>query len=195
MLLIVGLGNPGMKYKNTYHNVGFNLVDAIAKELKIKFDKTECESKTACKSVGGETVILAKPQTYMNNSGVAVKKLVKHYGADEKTELVVCYDDVDLPLGSMRVRESGSAGTHNGMRSIVAELGTQDFRRLRIGTKTDALKNKEVELIEFVLSKVDYEEKQVLDKVVLEARDLLFELVNGADFARVEEKINRFHLN
>ena len=94
----------------------------------------------------------------------------------------------------MRVRESGSAGTHNGMRSIVSELDTQDFKRLRIGTKTDALKNKEVELIEFVLSKVDYESKQVLDKVVVEARELLLGLLKGEDFARFEEKVNRFHL-
>ena len=194
MILIVGLGNPGMKYKNTYHNVGFNLVDALAKSLKVKFDKSECEAKTAHAKIGGEDVVIAKPQTYMNNSGVAVKKLVKHYGVDETTCLVVCYDDIDLPLGSMRVRESGSAGTHNGMRSIVTELDTQDFKRLRIGTKTDALRNKEVELIEFVLSKVDYESKQVLDKVVASARDLLLELLKGEDFARFEEKVNRFHL-
>ena len=129
----------------------------------------------------------------MNNSGVAVKKLVKHYGIDETSELIVCYDDIDLPLGSLCMREHGSAGTHNGMRSIVAELDTQDFKRLRIGTKTDALKNKEVELIEFVLSKVDYESKQVLDKTVEQARDLLVELIKGADFARVEEKINKVH--
>ena len=193
MLLIVGLGNPGMKYKNTYHNVGFNLVDALAKTLKVKFDKAECESKTAHAKIAGQDVVLAKPQTYMNNSGVAVKKLVKHYGVDETTELIVCYDDIDLPLGSVRVRESGSAGTHNGMRSIVAELDTQDFRRLRIGTKTDALKNKEVELIEFVLSKVDYESKQVLDKVVVEVRDLLIELLKGADFARIEARLNLIH--
>ena len=193
MLLIVGLGNPGMKYKNTYHNVGFNLVDALAKSLKVKFDKSECEAKTAHAKIGGQDVVLAKPQTYMNNSGVAVKKLVKHYGVDETTELIVCYDDIDLPLGSVRVRESGSAGTHNGMRSIVAELDTQDFRRLRIGTKTDALKNKEVELIEFVLSKVDYESKQVLDKVVVEVRDLLVELLKGADFARIEARLNLIH--
>lgn len=194
MLLIVGLGNPGMKYKSTYHNVGFNLVDTLAKSLKIKFDKTECEAKTAHIKVGGEDVVLAKPQTYMNNSGVAVKKLVKHYGVDETSELIVCYDDVDLPLGSTRMRESGSAGTHNGMRSIVAELGTQDFKRLRIGTQTEALKNKEVELIEFVLSKVDCESKQVLDKVVKEASDLLLGLIKGEDFARVEEKLNKLRL-
>ena len=193
MLLIVGLGNPGMKYKNTYHNVGFNLVDALAKTLKVKFDKAECESKTARAKIAGQDVVLAKPQTYMNNSGVAVKKLVKHYGVDETTELIVCYDDIDLPLGTVRVRESGSAGTHNGMRSIVAELGTQDFRRLRIGTKTEALKNKEVELIEFVLSKVEYESKQVLDKVVLEVRDLLVELLKGADFERIEARLNLIH--
>ncbi len=194
MLLIVGLGNPGMKYKNTYHNVGFNVVDSLAKTLKVKFDKSECESKTAHGKIGGEEFVLAKPQTYMNLSGVAVKKLVKHYGVDETCELIVVYDDIDLPVGTARVRESGSAGTHNGMRSIVSELGTQEFRRLRIGTKTEALKNKEVELIDFVLSKVDYETKQVIDNVVAEVSALLVDLLKGADFARVEEKINKLRL-
>ena len=195
MLLIVGLGNPGMKYKNTYHNVGFNLVDLLSKDLKVKFDENECESKTARAIVGGNDIILAKPQTYMNNSGVAVKKLVKHYGVDETSELIVCYDDIDLPLGSMRMRESGSAGTHNGMRSIVSELDTQDFKRLRIGTQTEALKNKEVELIEFVLSKADYESKQVLEKAIKEASDIILGYIKGEDFARVEEKINKVHLS
>ena len=193
MLLIVGLGNPGMKYKNTYHNVGFNLVDALAKSFKVKFDKTECESKTARLIVGGEDIVFAKPQTYMNNSGVAVKKLVKHYNVDAASELIICYDDIDLPIGSLRMREHGSAGTHNGMRSIVSELNSQDFKRLRIGTKTDAIKNKEVELIEFVLSKVDYDSKKVLDNVIEQAKDLLVELIKGEDFARVEERINRIH--
>ena len=195
MLLIVGLGNPGMKYKNTYHNVGFNLVDALAKTLKVKFDKTECEAKTAHAKIGSEEVVIAKPQTYMNLSGVAVKKLVKHYGVDEKSELIVCYDDVDLPVGTMRMRESGSAGTHNGMRSIVDELGTQDFKRIRIGTQTEAVKNKEVELIEFVLSKIDFDTKTVIDKVVAGAHDLIVEYLKSGDLFHLEEKINRFHAN
>ena len=195
MLLIVGLGNPGMKYKNTYHNVGFNLVDALAKSLKVKFDKTECEAKTAHTKIGGEDVILAKPQTYMNLSGVAVKKLVKHYGLDETSDIIVCYDDVDLPVGTMRMRESGSAGTHNGMRSIVDELGTQNFKRIRIGTQTEALKNKEVELIVFVLSKINYDTKQVVDKVVAGAHDCILEYLKSGDLFHLEEKINRFHLN
>ena len=195
MLLIVGLGNPGMKYKNTYHNVGFNLVDALAKSLKVKFDKTECEAKTAHAKIGGEDVILAKPQTYMNLSGVAVKKLVKHYGLDEASDIIVCYDDVDLPVGTMRMRESGSAGTHNGMRSIVDELGTQNFKRIRIGTQTDAVKNKEVELIVFVLSKIDYGTKQVVDKVVAGAHDCILDYLKNGDLFHLEEKINRFHLN
>ena len=195
MLLIVGLGNPGMKYKNTYHNVGFNLVDALAKSLKVKFDKTECEAKTAHAKIVGEDIILAKPQTYMNLSGVAVKKLVKHYGLDETSDIIVCYDDVDLPVGTMRMRESGSAGTHNGMRSIVDELGTQNFKRIRIGTQTDAVKNKEVELIVFVLSKIDYDTKQVVDKVVAGAHDCILEYLKSGDLFHLEEKINRFHLN
>ena len=191
MILIVGLGNPGMKYKNTYHNVGFMAVDALAKKCKVKIAKSECNALT-CKAIyKGVDFVIAKPQTYMNLSGEAVKKLVRAYDVDEKSQLVVCYDDVDLPIGKLRVRQEGSAGTHNGMRNIVKELNTQEFTRVRIGTKTDELAQHEVELIDFVLSKVDFYSKQVLTTAIESAVEAFEMFIEGDDIQRIQEKINR----
>ena len=191
MILIVGLGNPGMKYKNTYHNVGFMAVDALAKKCKVKIAKSECNALT-CKAIyKGVDFVIAKPQTYMNLSGEAVKKLVRDYDVDEKSQLVVCYDDVDLPIGKLRVRQEGSAGTHNGMRNIVKELNTQEFTRVRIGTKTDELAQHEVELIDFVLSKVDFDSKQVLTTAIESAVEAFEMFIEGDDIQRIQEKINR----
>lgn len=191
MILIVGLGNPGMKYKNTYHNVGFMAVDALAKKCKVKIAKSECGALT-CKAIyKGVDFVIAKPQTYMNLSGEAVKKLVRAYDVDEKSQLVVCYDDVDLPIGKLRVRQEGSAGTHNGMRNIVKELNTQEFTRVRIGTKTDELAQHEVELIDFVLSKVDFDNKQVLTTAIESAVEAFEMFIEGDDIQRIQEKINR----
>ena len=191
MILIVGLGNPGMKYKNTYHNVGFMAVDALAKKCKVKIAKSECNALT-CKAIyKGVDFVIAKPQTYMNLSGEAVKKLVRAYDVDEKSQLVVCYDDVDLPIGKLRVRQEGSAGTHNGMRNIVKELNTQEFTRVRIGTKTDELAQHEVELIDFVLSKVDFDNKQILQGAIDKADDAILALMEGLDIQRVQEIANK----
>lgn len=191
MILIVGLGNPGMKYKNTYHNVGFMAVDALAKKRKVKIAKSECDALT-CKAVyKGVEFVIAKPQTYMNLSGEAVKKLVRAYDVDEARELVVCYDDIDLPIGKLRIREEGSAGTHNGMRNIVKELNTEQFARVRIGTKTDELANHEVELIDFVLSKVDFANKQVLQQSIDTAVEAFEMIIEGDDIQRIQERVNR----
>lgn len=191
MILIVGLGNPGMKYKNTYHNVGFMAVDALAKKCKVKIAKSECVALT-CKAVyKGVEFVIAKPQTYMNLSGEAVKKLVRAYDVDEARELVVCYDDIDLPIGKLRIREEGSAGTHNGMRNIVKELNTEQFARVRIGTKTDELANHEVELIDFVLSKVDFANKQVLQQSIDTAVEAFEMIIEGDDIQRIQERVNR----
>lgn len=191
MLLIVGLGNPGMKYKNTYHNVGFMVVDALAKKYKVKVSKSECDALTAKANFKGVDLVLAKPQTYMNLSGEAVKKLVRAYDVDEQSELVVCYDDIDLPIGKLRVREEGSAGTHNGMRNIVKELNTQSFKRVRVGTKTMQLEKREVELIDFVLSKVDFDSKQVLQGGIDGAVEAIEGIIEGLDIARIQERANK----
>ncbi len=191
-MLIVGLGNPGARYKNTFHNVGFMTAESLAKKCNIRFSKAECDAKTAKGTLGGIPFVLAKPETYMNLSGQAVKKLVRAYDVDPEGELIVCYDDVDLPIGKLRLRECGSAGTHNGMRNIVSELGTENFLRLRIGTRTEELAAGEIPLIEFVLSKIPYEYMPVLDKAIEGARSALEEIVSGKPFARVQERLNHY---
>ncbi|MEG2687907.1 MAG: aminoacyl-tRNA hydrolase [Clostridia bacterium] len=191
MILIVGLGNPGAKYKNTYHNLGFMAVDAFAKKLKLKISTKECSALTASGRYNGVDFVVAEPQTFMNLSGEAVRLLVRKYGIDVATELMIVYDDADLPVGKMRLREEGSAGTHNGMRNIVAELNTTNFKRLRIGMQTVALKEKEVEIIDHVLSKIPYEFKEVFNSSIEVAATALIDFVDGKDIGRIEETVNK----
>ena len=133
MWLIVGLGNPGEKYARTRHNIGFDGLDALAKRHGLDFRGKRANSLIAEGSIGGQHVALAKPQTFMNLSGQAVTALRSWYKLDTAKELLVVYDDMDLPFGKLRLRERGSAGTHNGMRSIVGQLGGSEFPRLRVG--------------------------------------------------------------
>ena len=166
------------------------VADALAKKCKLRFSGKECAALTAKGRAGGVPFVIAKPQTFMNLSGESVKQLVRKY-CDTEDELIVVYDDADLPVGRMRLREEGSAGTHNGMRSIVAELNTTSFKRIRIGIKTDELAAKEVQIVDLVLSKVDYADKAAIDKCVGEAADAVLALIAGEDIQRVEERLNR----
>ncbi len=150
MYIIVGLGNPEQQYFKTFHNMGWLAVGDAANLLDVKFKKTECEAQTAEAHINGERVILAKPLTYMNNSGRAVKQLLAKYKTTPK-ELVVIYDDYDIPKGKIRIRPEGSAGTHNGMRSVIAEIGTQNFARIRIGIRDPEVN---IPIINYVLSNV-----------------------------------------
>ena len=190
MFLIVGLGNPGARYRSTYHNLGFMVADAFAHANKLRFTGRECDAVTAKGRVGGSEVVVAKPQTFMNLSGVSVRKLVAKYCADE-SELIVVYDDADLPVGRMRLREEGSAGTHNGMRSVVSELGTTSFRRLKIGIANARFAEHGVDIADFVLSRIDYADKKTIEECVETAASALADLASGADIMRVEERINR----
>lgn len=130
--LLVGLGNPGRKYQTHRHNIGFMALDALASEHAFSFDRVQHQALVADATIGGQRVILAKPQTFMNASGQAVSQLVRFYKI-ELANLLVVYDDLDLPLGTLRFREMGGTGGHNGMRSIVQLLGSRAFPRLRLG--------------------------------------------------------------
>ena len=154
MKIIVGLGNPEEKYLKTFHNMGYIAVGDVAAKLNVKFKKKECEAFTAEANVNGEKVILARPVTYMNNSGRAVKQLLAKYRASV-SDLVVLYDDYDIAKGGLRIRPSGSAGTHNGMRSIIAEIGTSDFTRIRIGIRDSEIN---IPIINYVLAEVRRED-------------------------------------
>ena len=170
MILVVGLGNPGAKYKNTYHNVGFEVADALAARLGVKFTKDACDAKIAeCKKAG---VIIAKPQTYMNDSGIALRQCLDYYKASPQ-DVVILYDDVDLPVGKIRIRQKGSAGGHNGVKSVIHCIFTNEFDRIRIGIG----KNPQIPMIGWVLGKFPSEQKQdlqtALDAAAKAAEDII----------------------
>jgi PTH1 family peptidyl-tRNA hydrolase len=131
--LIVGLGNPGIEYQFTPHNLGFLAVDRVAGERGVEIRNRQCRALTARIQVGDETVLLAKPETYMNLSGVAVRELVAEYEAKPESDLIVIQDELDFPLGTLRIHTRRSSAGHNGIESIIGALGTQDFLRIRIG--------------------------------------------------------------
>ena len=131
--LIVGLGNPGDEYRLTPHNLGFLAIDRIAGSLGVEVKNRQCRALTARAVIGGETVLLAKPETFMNLSGVSVRELVEEYEAKPESDLIVIQDELDFPLGTLRIHTRRSSAGHNGIESIIEALGTQDFLRIRIG--------------------------------------------------------------
>jgi peptidyl-tRNA hydrolase, PTH1 family len=131
--LIVGLGNPGIEYQFTPHNLGFLAIDCLADDLSVEVRNRRCRALTARATIGNEPVVLAKPETFMNLSGVSVRELVEKLEIRPEADLVVIYDELDLPMGTIRIRQRGSSAGHNGMKSIIGALGTQEFARIRIG--------------------------------------------------------------
>lgn len=166
MKLIVGLGNPGKEYENTRHNSGFIVMDELAKELNVSIEQKKFKALIATTRIAGEQVLLMKPQTYMNNSGEALIEAVNFYHI--KTEdILVIYDDLDLPIGKIRLREKGSAGGQNGMKNIIAHLHTQEFKRIRVGIGKDA----RVPVIDWVLGKIRKEDRAAFQEAVALAKD------------------------
>lgn len=188
MKLIVGLGNPGPAYENTRHNAGFMVVDALAARHRIVLDTHEKDALTGRGRIAGQTVMLAKPLTFMNLSGAAVLKLVNKY-ADDVGDVLVVYDDVDLALGTLRIRERGSPGTHNGMRSICASLETESFPRLRFGVRGETL-GRTGDLADYVLEKFSEEEIPIVEETIGNALDAIIMIVRG-DLRRAMTTFNR----
>lgn len=186
MFLIVGLGNPEEKYAKTFHNLGFLAAGDCAAQLGVKFKKKECEASVAEGYLGGEKVIIARPLTYMNASGRAVKQLVKKYKVSPE-ELVVLYDDYDIPKGHVRIRPSGSAGTHNGMRSVIAELGFSQFARIRIGIRDEAAN---VPIIDYVLSEIKKDDYDLFASACTRAAEAALLFAKGESAERVMSKYN-----
>ncbi len=162
MYLIVGLGNPGKKYDKTRHNVGFDLVDIICNNEKIKLKKDKAlKSEIGTLSISGQKVVLIKPQTFMNLSGEAVKSVIDYYNIDINN-ICVIYDDMDIPKGKIKLKLKGSAGGHNGMKSIINLIKTQDFKRLRIGIQKDYDEN----TVNYVLGRFSKEDRSKIDKAI-----------------------------
>ena len=186
MYLIVGLGNPEKQYETTFHNMGFLAVGEAADKLGVKFKKKECEASVAEAHLGGEKVILARPVTYMNASGRAVKQLLAKYKLPPEN-MIVIYDDFDLPKGKLRIRASGSAGTHNGMRSIIGEIGTQEFPRIRVGIRDPEVN---IPIINYVLSEVKKEDYELFSSACRRAAEAAVSLAGGERIDLVMGKYN-----
>lgn len=188
MKLIVGLGNPGAQYEKTRHNIGFQILDLIQTQLQKQFtfnSKFECfELK---EKINNENVIFIKPTTYMNLSGNALIK-VKNYFKVDTADILVIVDDINLPLGSVRIRESGSAGGHNGLKSIEAVLGTNQYKRIKIGCGKP---NVDVDLKDYVLTNFSKAEQDTLTKEVYPvAVDAIFAFIYGVEFHKITSKYN-----
>ncbi len=175
MYIIVGLGNPEEKYFKTFHNMGFNAVGDCAEQIGVKFKKKICEAVVAEGRIKGEEVILARPVTYMNASGRAVKQLLAKYKCTAEN-LIVIYDDYDIPKGKIRIRKSGSAGTHNGMRSIIAEIGTTEFIRVRVGIRDSEIN---IPIINYVLAEVKREDYQLFVDACNKAAEAALSIASG----------------
>lgn len=183
-MILIGLGNPGKEYEGTFHNMGYGVVEAVAAKLGKKINKIECSSLTCVCEYKGEKLVLAKPITYMNLSGEAVKSLVGKYG-EKAGEIVVVYDDIDIGRFTVRVRRSGSAGTHNGMRNIVEKLGTEDFKRVRIG-----IGRPEHDLKDYVLSRPGAADEKTFKDVFDRTADLLLQYAGDGDFDKLMREGN-----
>ncbi|MBQ1490071.1 MAG: aminoacyl-tRNA hydrolase [Eubacterium sp.] len=179
LYIIAGLGNPGRKYENTRHNLGFITIDLLAEDLGIRVNKLKFKALIGEGRIGSSRVILVKPQTYMNNSGESLWEIVQFYKIPMEN-LVVIYDDFDIPAGTLRVRKFGSAGTHNGMRSIIYQLQSDRFPRIRIGMGSEDKGN----LINFVIGGFRKEEVPVMEEAVRNAADACKCIVtDGIDLA------------
>ena len=178
MYIIAGLGNPGKEYTGTRHNVGYDALECLADKCDVKLNKLKFNSVYGETVINGEKVMLVKPVTYMNNSGVAIDEIMKFYKIPVEN-LIVIYDDIDIPVGTLRIRPHGSSGTHNGMRSIVQHVGS-DFPRIRIGIG----RNPDMDLADYVLQKFSSLERDVIKAIQEKAADAAKEIIeNDVDMA------------
>ena len=178
--VIIGLGNPGKEYEKTRHNMGFRALDVLSEKTGIDVKRAKFHSLLGQGKIGSSKVILVKPQTYMNRSGIAAREVAMYYNVPS-SNVIVIYDDIDLPPGAIRIRKAGGAGTHNGMKSVVGELGVKEFPRIRIGV--GAAEGDE-DLIDRVIGKVSKSEQEVLDEAAKEAAEAAYDIVSiGIDNA------------
>ena len=186
MKLIVGLGNPGIEYQFTPHNLGFLAIDRIAQQCGVEVRNRQCRALTARAVIGSEPVLLAKPETFMNLSGISVRELIAKHEVRPEADLIVIYDELDLALGVIRIRQRGSSAGHNGMESLIGALGTQEFLRIRLGIAPD---RKISDGVKYVLT--PFRKKQL--KVADEMLDTAAEAVNVILKEGPAAAMNRFN--
>ena len=187
MLVIVGLGNPDDKYQGTRHNVGFGVIDLLAEKYNIAVDTKKHRAYIGKGIIGGQKVILAKPQTYMNLSGESVRSLVEYYKVDPETELLIIFDDISLDVGQLRIRKKGSAGGHNGIKNIIANLGTSVFQRIKVGVGE---KPKGYDLADYVLGRFSKEERELI-KEGFECAAEAVAMITAGEIDQAMNKYNR----
>lgn len=185
MKLIVGLGNPGKKYENTRHNTGFAVIDRTLAKLNVELDKNKFNADYTMINRNGEKIYILKPLTYMNISGEAVVPFMKYFGI-EPEDLVVVHDDLDLPVGKIRLRQSGSCGGQNGMRNIIDLLGDSNIKRIRVGIGKDPL----IPVVDYVLGKTKKEDLEVYSQALDKASDALIYWLDHDDFSKVMSNFN-----
>ena len=186
MKLIVGLGNPGIEYQFTPHNLGFLAIDRLADEWGVDVRNRNCRALTARAVIGDQQVLLAKPETSMNLSGLSLRELLAQHELKPETDLIVIYDELDLPLGTIRIRQRGSSAGHNGMESVIGALGTQQFLRIRLGI---APEKKVADGVKYVLTPFRKRQLKVVDEVLDKAAEAVkVILTEGPDAA-----MNRFN--
>ncbi|MCR5703784.1 MAG: aminoacyl-tRNA hydrolase [Eubacterium sp.] len=184
MYAIVGLGNPDKKYDKTRHNVGFDVIDELAQQMGISVNAKRHKALCGLSSIGTEKVILVKPQTYMNLSGESVRAVLDFYKLDPKTDLIVISDDISLPTGKIRIRGKGSAGGHNGLKSIIAHAGTQDFMRVKVGVGAN-----EGDLVKHVLGKFGKNERALVDDAIIDAAGAVKVMITDS----IEAAMNKYN--
>ncbi len=186
MFVIVGLGNPDKKYENTRHNIGFDVIDAFAHKYNIEVKEKKHKALCGTGAVEGTKVLLVKPQTYMNLSGESVAEVMRFYRVDPESELIVIFDDVSLAPGNIRVRKKGSAGGHNGIKSIIAYIGTQNFMRIKVGVgeKPDGW-----DLANHVLGRFSSDDRKKVDEAIKNAVSAAVLMMQG----RAEQAMNLYN--
>ena len=186
MYIIAGLGNPGKDYENTRHNIGYMTIDNFAGKYGISFSEKKFHSVVGKGVVEGQKVILIKPLTYMNLSGEAIREACDYFKIDPEEELIVLYDDISLPVGQLRIRPKGSAGGHNGIKNIISHLGTEIFKRIKIGVGE---KPSRMDLADYVLGHFSKEDMELEKEACEKAAEAVLMLMEG----KTEEAMNRFN--
>ena len=186
MFIIAGLGNPGKEYRNTRHNVGYSALDVFASKYGIRVEEEKFKALIGKGVANGQKVILVKPLTYMNLSGEAIRAVCDYYKIDVESELIVLYDDIDLAVGQLLVRPKGSAGGHNGIKNIIAHLGTEVFQRIRVGI---GKKPPRMDLADYVLGHFSKEEETAEKEAYEKVSDAILMLMDG----QIEEAMNQYN--
>lgn len=184
MYAVIGLGNPDKKYEKTRHNVGFDVIDELASQMGITVNTRRHKALCGLSSIGTEKVLLVKPQTYMNLSGESVRAVIDFYKLDPEKDLIVISDDIDLPTGKIRIRAKGSAGGHNGLKSIIAHAGTQNFKRVKVGVGAN-----EGDLIKHVLGKFGKNERALVENAIIDAAGAVKVIIDDS----VETAMNKYN--